>query len=55
MVWFGMINLLSQISVNRKQLVPTLVHDENIKIIICTLGLIVGLILCYKIMKDANG
>jgi len=45
-------NLLAQYNYKvNKPLVPTLVHDDITRIIICTVGLLLASFALYKIMK----
>ena len=46
--------LLAQV-VNKKQLVPTLVHDDFTRILISIIGLLFSSIILYRLMKYYDG
>jgi hypothetical protein len=49
-------NILAQYNYKvNKPLVPTLVHDDTTRLIICSVGIVLIVFALYKIMKYYNG
>lgn len=46
--------IMQVVTIVRKPICPTFVHDETTRIIICTIGIIIGVFCIYKIMVYFN-
>lgn len=46
--------IMQVVTIVRKPICPTFVHDETTRIIICTIGIIIGVFYIYKIMVYFN-
>lgn len=46
--------MIAQVSIVRRPICPTLVHNDNTRIIICILGLLICCMIYYMIAKKFN-
>lgn len=49
------LGLLGQtVTIVKKPLLPPLIHDETTKMIVCSVGIVIGLLILYKVGKSLN-